>query len=154
MNIIAVRVAAFVVGSMITGCVYTSSNAASHGSPGGVSVYPGAHRTSGNADGDSAAADVKMPMVSLHIEAVRYDSGDAPSRVIAFYQKELAKVGTVSVKRGGPRTAIRGFRWVPADDQTTLKAGRTIVAIKPLGAGTEFGLIQIDVATPDPNNDR
>jgi len=154
MNIIAVRIAAFVVGSMITGCVYTSSNAASHGSPGGVSVYPGAHRTSGNVDGDSAAADVKMPMVTLHIEAVRYDSSDAPARVVAFYQKELAKIGTVSIKHGGPHTAIRGFRWEPADDQTTLKAGRTVVAVKPIKDGTEFGLIQIDVATPDQNKNR
>ncbi len=154
MNIMAVRVAAFVVGSMITGCVYTSSNASSHGAPGGLAVYPGAHRTSGNADGDEAAADVRMPMVSLHIEAARYDSSAAPARVIAFYQKELAKHGTVSVKSGGPRTAIRGFRWVPADDQTTLKAGHTVVAIKPLGGGTEFGLIQIDVATPDQTKSR
>ena len=153
MNIMAIRAAAFVIGTMITGCVYTSSNA-SHGSPGGVAVYPGAHRTSGNADGDSAAADVQMPMVSLHIEAARYDTGDAPAKVIAFYQKELARFGTVSVKSGGPRTAIRGFRWVPADDQTTLKAGRSIVAVKANGNGAEFGIIQIDVKTPDESKNR
>lgn len=149
MNILAVRTAAFVVGTMITGCVYTGSNALTHGSPGGVAVYPGAHRTSGNPDGDGATADVKMPMVSLHIEAARYDSNDAPAKVIAFYQTTLAKIGMVSIKHGGPHTAIRGFRWVPADDQTTLKAGRTVVGIKPLRGGTEFALIQIDVATPD-----
>jgi hypothetical protein len=154
MNILAVRAAAFVVGTMITGCVYTSSNASSHGSPGGIAIYPGAHRTSGNVDGDSAAADVKMPMVSLHIEAARYDSSDAPGKVIAFYQKELAKIGSVTIKGGGPRTEIRGFRWVPSDDQTTLKAGRTIVAVKAHGGGTEFGVIKIDVATPDGSHDK
>jgi len=153
MNIMALRAGAFVVGTMITGCVYTSTNA-SHAAPGGVAVYPGAHRTSGNADGDAAAADVRLPMVSLHIEAARYDTGDAPAKVVVFYQKELARFGTVSVKSGGPRTSIRGFRWVPEDDQTTLKAGRTVVAVKARGGGTEFGLIQIDVKTPDDQKDR
>jgi len=149
MNIIALRAAAFAVGTMVAGCVFTSGNASSKATPpSAVAVYPGAHRTSGNPDGDSADVDLKMPMVSLHIEALRYDSADAPAKIVAFYRKELAKLGDVSESRGGPHTSIRGFRWKSADDQTTLEAGHIVVAVKPQGSGSEFGLIDIGVAAP------
>ena len=150
MNVIALRTVAFVVGSMIAGCVYTekgASGGAGASSIAPVAVYPSAHETSGNKNGDGADVAVSVPFASLRFRAMRYDTMDAPSHVIAFYRKELSRLGKVSEERGGPHTRIRGFRWVAGPGQTTLEAGRTtIVGIKPLGAGTEFALIQIDAS--------
>jgi hypothetical protein len=151
MNLIAMRAGAFVVGSLIAGCVYTShgsSSSASGASIAPVAVYPGARETSGNPDGDSADVTLHLAVVAIHFQAARYDAADAPSRVIAFYRKELGKLGTVDEKQGGPHSSISGFRWVNGPGQTTLHAGRTIVAVEPHGAGTEFALIQVDPATP------
>jgi hypothetical protein len=153
MNVIAMRAAAFIVGSMIAGCVYTAKNApneAGAASIAPVAVYPSAHETSGNRDGDSADVTLALPVASLRFRAVRYETSAAPAAIIAFYQHELAKLGKVSQERGGPHTKISGFRWVAGPGQTTLQAGRTIVGVKPLGSGTEFALIQIDpVGAPD-----
>lgn len=150
MNLIALRAGAFVVGTLIAGCVYTSHNSSSSASGAPitpVAVYPGAHATSGNPDGDNADVTLQLAVVSIHFQAARYDAADAPSRVIAFYRRELGKLGKVDEKQGGPHTAISGFRWVDGPGQTTLHAGRTIVAVASNGAGTEFALIQVDPAT-------
>ena len=149
MNVIAMRTAAFVVGSMIAGCVYATSNASGPAHPESiapVSLYPGAHHTSGDPNGDGADVTVHSPMVVLHIRAARFASRDAPARVVAFYRAQLAKLGPVSQSSRGPHTDVEGFHWVDGPGQTTLHAARTIVAIKPRTAGTEFAYIQIDVA--------
>ena len=157
MNIIAARAAAFIVGSMIAGCVYATNNASNSASAAtfaSVAVYPAAKHTSGNSDGDGADVTVHMPMVSLRLRAERFDSNDAPSRVIAFYRTKLAKLGKVTEKSGGPHTQIEGFHWTTGPGQTTLAAGKMFVAVKPLGTGSEFALIQIDTASPESHPSR
>ena len=146
MNMLVMRTAAFAVGSAIAGCVYATQSASSAAvSPApSIAVYPSAHRTSGNPSGDGADVQVHLPVVSLHITAVRYDSGDAPARVIAFYKKSLASLGPVTLSHGGPHTHVRGFSWDSNPDQTTLQAGDNIVAVKPLGHGSEFAIIRIE----------
>lgn len=146
MNMLIMRTAAFAVGSAIAGCVYATQSASSAAvSPvPSIAVYPGAHRTSGNPSGDGTDVRVHLPVVSLHITAVRYDTADAPSRVIAFYKKSLSSLGPVKVSRGGPHTHVRDFSWDSNPDQTTLEAGGNIVAVKPISRGSEFAIIRIE----------
>lgn len=146
MNMLVMRTAAFVVGSAIAGCVYatqSASSAAVSPSP-SIAVYPGAHRTVGNPQGDGSDQTVHLAVVTLHIQAARYDTADAPSRVVAFYRKALAAFGPVKLDKGGPHTHVRGFSWDSNPDQTTIDAENNIVAVKPLRHGSEFAIIRID----------
>ncbi|HYK52121.1 MAG TPA: hypothetical protein VEV38_01150, partial [Candidatus Eremiobacteraceae bacterium] len=79
--------------------------------------------------------------------AARYDTADAPARVIAFYKKSLASLGPVKVHNDGPNTHTHGFSWDPGPGQTTITVDNNIVAIKPLEHGSEFAIMRID-ATP------
>jgi hypothetical protein len=148
MNMLIMRSAAFAVGSAIAGCVYATQSASSAAvsSPPAVAVYPGAHRTDGNPQGDGSDTTVRLSVVTLHIQAARYDTADAPDRVIAFYKKALASFGQVKVDKGGPHTHVRGFSWDSAPDQTTVDAENNIVAVKPLRHGSEFAIIRIDAS--------
>jgi hypothetical protein len=152
MKIYAIRIAAFVVGSLIAGCVYAThdSSPAKGGTIDGkaLAVYPSATMTSGNPDGDHADVDVRMPMVRLHFIASRYDSADPPAKVEAFYRKALSSLGPVSEKSGGPHTTIQGFVWRQGPGQRTLASGKTIVAVEPREAGSEFAVITIDAGKP------
>lgn len=141
-NTVAVRAAAFVIGSLITGCAYTAhESSAKVPAAVGVSVFPGAHRTVGNPGGDSADVEVKVPFLKLHITAVRYTTAQPAPAVIAFYKKELSKTGEVEVALHGPRTRIRGFAWKSGPGDVTIASGNVFVAVRPVGSGTEFAII-------------
>lgn len=144
MNMFVLRVAAFVVGSSIAGCVYAShSGAGAASSPSPIAVFPGAHRTSGDPGGDGADVDLHLAVVSLHMEAARYDTDAKPAAVVDFYTKALAGSGHhVTVKSGGPHTRINGFTWTSESDQTTVTDGDDIVAVKPYERGTQFAIIR------------
>src|SRR5262249_27309468 len=62
----------------------------------GLPVYPGAkpHRDS---DGDSPSANLGVwgKAFGLKLVVMKMESGDAPKKVAAFYQKALAKYGKV-----------------------------------------------------------
>lgn len=154
MHIIVARAIAFTVGAMITGCVFSASdNAAPNGdvqliSP--LAIYPAAHRTKGDPDGDSADVTVDVPFVKLRTLAVRFATADAPNKVVAFYRSKLGAFGKVEERAGGPRTQVifKGFDWRPSADQTTLTAKQgglvNIVAVKPVGRGAQFAIIEVD----------
>ena len=152
MHIIIARAIAFTVGAMITGCVFSASdNAAPNGdvqliSP--LAIYPAAHRTKGDPNGDSADVTVDVPFVELRTLAVRFATADAPNKVVAFYRTKLGAFGKVEVHAGGPQTQIKGFDWRPSADQTTLTAVQgglvNIVAVKPVGRGAQFAIIEVD----------
>jgi len=152
-DIIIARAIAFSVGAMITGCVFSANDnaAARNGdvqliSP--VAIYPTAHRTDGDRNGDSADVTVDVPFVELRTLAVRFATADAPADVVAFYRRKLAAFGRVSEHAGGPNTQIKGFTWRPAADQTTLTTVQgslvNIVAVKPAGSGAQFAIIEVD----------
>src|SRR5215471_14353874 len=144
MNMLIMRTAAFVVGSAIAGCVYATQSAGSAAvtSSPAIAVYPGAHRTVGNPQGDGSDTTAHLTVVTLHIQAGRYDTADAPEKVITFYRKALAVFGPVKVDKGGPHTHVRGFSWDSAQGQTTVAADNNIVAVKPLRHGSEFAIIR------------
>src|SRR5690348_1073230 len=56
----------------------------------GIPEYPGARRTRGNVDGDGADVVLRLPFMTMKMEAVRYTSSDPMDRVLRFYQRELA----------------------------------------------------------------
>ena len=146
MNMLLVRATAFVIGSMIAGCVYAEKTTARNAAMGPMPVptYPASRATHGDPNGDRSDVTVHVPMLQLHMRAARFTVPADSARVIAFYRRQLAKFGTVSEKSGGPHTRIQSFAWVSAPDQTTITAGHTIVAVEPQGAGTEYAIIDIE----------
>ena len=144
MNMLVARTAAFVIGCSIAGCVYAAHSGARAVTSPWVAVFPGARQTAGDPGGDGADVDLHLAVVSLHMEAARYDTDAQPAAVVDFYKKALARPGRhVTVKRGGPHTRINGFAWSSAPDQTTVTDGDDIVAVKPLDQGTQFAIIRI-----------
>ena len=151
MNMFVMRTAAFAVGSAIAGCVYatqSSGNSAALAQQPIIAVYPGAHQTSGNSMGDGADVDIHLAVVSIRMHAARYDTVAKPASVVDFYKKELARLGRVTVSKGGPNTHVKGFMWSSAPDQMTVtahqdsEATEDIVAVAPHGSGSEFAIIR------------
>ena len=111
----------------------------------GIPEYPGARRTQGSADGDGADVVLRLPFMTVRMEAVRYTSSDPMDRVLRYYQRELATYGEVKVTEGGPNTHIEDFRWDSEPDHRTLSVEHEdrvhMVAIKPVASGCEFALM-------------
>jgi hypothetical protein len=149
MKMYVVRAAAFVVGSLIAGCVYAARDSAPAKGEvvrQAVAVYPSATMTSGDPDGDYADVALNMPMVGMHFVAARYRCSASPARVEAFYRSALERLGPVHEQSGGPHTRINGFVWRQGPDQMTLAEGKTIIGVEPHGSGAEFAIITIDAS--------
>lgn len=74
--------------------VKTNQDAASAST--GMTVYPGATLMKKD-HGDDGAADVNMNFGGFHlgVKALSYRTDDSPSKVLAFYNKDMTKFGTV-----------------------------------------------------------
>lgn len=111
----------------------------------GIPEYPGATRTQGDPDGDGAQAAVKLPVISIKMQALRYETRDPMKNVVAFYRGELAKLGKLSESDEGPHTEFGDFHWEQTPGQRTIAAQDEhrvyIVAMKPHGSGCQFALI-------------
>jgi len=125
----------------------------------GLSAYPGAQLKKDFDDREgSANVNISSPFFGLKVVAVKYQSDDAPDKVLAFYRKDMAKYGKVVDCTGG---FSMNFHRHNRDDEVTcdnrggsdrryreeLKVGtennQRIVAIKPNGDGTEFALVYV-----------
>lgn len=111
----------------------------------GIPEYPGALRTEGDPDGDGAQASLKLPVISIKMQALRYNT-DAPMKdVEAFYREKLGKLGKLNESDEGPHTDIGEFHWAQTPGQRTLAAEADhkvyMVAMKPNGKGCQFALI-------------
>jgi hypothetical protein len=125
----------------------------------GLSAYPGAQlKTDFDEHEGSANVNISSPFFGLKVVAVKYQSNDAPDKVLAFYKKDMAKYGKVLDCTGGFNM---GFRRHQQDAEVTcndgggsdrryreeLKVGtqnnQRIVAIKPNGDGSEFALVYV-----------
>lgn len=132
----------------------------------GLPLYPGARLKTGGQDGDSNQANLSLLTEAFGFKLVisKYDSDDAPGKVIDFYRDKLKKYGKVlechSQKHGGDVD-------VHDDDKdskdskdkelkceessgpvTELKVGtendQHVVAIEPgSGKGTTFALVYV-----------
>jgi hypothetical protein len=134
----------------------------------GLDVYPGAVPEKKKNENDSAA-DINMSFGSFHlgVKAASYTTPDSPDKVMAFYQKSLAKHGTViECKHDQPiGTTTRTPDGLTCDDdnkkhvniniknddggETQLKFGskqhQHIVSIEAKNGGTKIGLVALDL---------
>lgn len=130
----------------------------------GLPGYPGATMVKNNGHNNSGSADVDMSFGSfqLRVKAASFHSDDSPAKVLAFYQKALARYGTVIQCRGGhavgsPTATDEGLDCenggkhvdLDGDTKTELKAGsrkhQHIVAVSSDGNGAKFGLVALDL---------
>jgi len=124
----------------------------------GLALYPGAQLKK-DLDRDSGAnVNISSSFFGVKVVALKYQSNDAPDKVLAFYRKDMSKYGTVLDCSGGFNM---DFRHRDQDADVTcndhngsareykqeLKVGtennQRIVAIRPSGTGSEFALVYV-----------
>jgi len=125
----------------------------------GLSAYPGAQlKTDFDDHEGSANVNISSPFFGLKVVAVKYQSNDAPDKVLAFYKKDMAKYGKVLDCTGGFNMSFHRHQQdaeVTCNDgggsdrryREELKVGtqnnQRIVAVKPNGDGSEFALVYV-----------
>jgi hypothetical protein len=123
----------------------------------GLPVYPGARVKPGSGDDHhSANVNISAGMFALKVAVVKYESDDAPDKIVGFYRDKLKKFpGTFVECDQTSWVTTRGDR--DSDELTCdkgrhgdaieLKAGtpdrQHIVAVKPNGSGSEFALVYV-----------
>lgn len=131
----------------------------------GLSLYPGAKPApKDNSDEEkSANVNLAIPGFSLKVVAAEFLSGDAPDKIIAYYNKELQKYGKPIQCHGGWSgghanydTKDDGDKPVSCGnngngDSVELKVGtegnQHIVSVKPHSQGSRFALVYVRVRT-------
>jgi hypothetical protein len=124
----------------------------------GLALYPGAQLKK-DLDGEGGAnVNISSSFFGVRVVALKYQSNDAPEKVLAFYRKDMAKYGRVLDCTGGFNM---NYRHQDKDAEVTcderrgsgheytqeLKVGtennQRIVAVKPGGSGSEFALVYV-----------
>jgi len=124
----------------------------------GLPVYPGAQRVTDNGN-DTHAANVNISSDSfgLKVVAIKFRSDDPPDKVLAFYRPkmkgfggkflECRQDGFVTYGHDNDNKEMRCDNDSHTGTNTELKAGtpdrQHIVAVKPVGAGSEFALVYV-----------
>jgi hypothetical protein len=127
----------------------------------GLSAYPGSQLTkSRDHDGDSSAnVNISSSLFGMKLIVLKYESKDSPDKVLGFYRKEMGKYGKVVDCKGSfnmnfhPREKNDNEVTCDREDhgggdyKQELKVGtennQRIVAIKPVGEGSEFALVYV-----------
>jgi hypothetical protein len=126
----------------------------------GLAVYPGARLAEKSADGDKERANLNISTSAfgLKLVVVKYESDEAPEKLIAFYRGELKKYGSVlECTRTGFKVDAHVHDKKDSEqlsceneghgDYVELKVGtennQHIVAIKPRDKGSEFALVYV-----------
>jgi hypothetical protein len=128
----------------------------------GLPVYPGAHLKPKDSSGDDKSANVNLSGFGfgLKVVALEYESSDAPDKIVAFYNGQLKKYGSVlECHTSGhldldvemddkPDAKKRVLACVgEKGDNVELRVGtrenQHIVAVEPEGKGSSFSLVFI-----------
>lgn len=123
----------------------------------GLPAYPGARPATGrHGDDDSANVDVTSPWAGVKVVVRKYETDDAPDKVLDFYQKPMGKFGNVIQCNGGGsdfsyhhhgKNSPVSCDGSGSDYEKELKVGtendQHIVAVKPHGKGAEFTLVYV-----------
>ena len=118
----------------------------------GLAVYPGARRLREERDPKSATVTVANSWFGVKVVAATFESTDTPEKVVDFYRTELRTYGDVVVCRGDLDVRRNRFSCrenaASRDVQlgTGTEARHRIVAVKPRGEGTEFGLVFVETS--------
>ena len=135
----------------------------------GLPVYPGARKKATD-DGDKKSANVNISTFGfgLKVVALEFESDDPPDKIIAYYQDQLKKYGTVlqchSASNnykvdddipviGGKKGYVVGGKLKCDDDKhgdwVELKSGTTdsqhIVSVHPEGKSADFAIVWVRV---------
>jgi len=125
----------------------------------GLPIYPGA-KPHQDSKGDSPAANLGLwgETFGFKLVVLKLESKDAPAKVAAFYQKELAKYGKVlDCTKGEPKAGEKNANKTPnglaCDDtpetgamlfKSGTKGKQHIVGIQSDGQGSVFQLVLLD----------
>src|SRR5215469_1792332 len=123
----------------------------------GLPLYPGAHPASRrHGDDNSANVDVSTPWAGVKVIARKFETDDAPDKVLDFYQKPMGKYGNVIQCNGGGsdfnyhhhgKNAPVSCDSSGSDSEKELKVGteynQHVVEVKPHGKGAEFTLVYV-----------
>jgi hypothetical protein len=126
----------------------------------GLTPYPDAHLLPDEkGSDDSANVNISTPFFALRVTAAKYESSDAPEKIVEFYKKDMARYGRVVPCKGSGG----GSKAEDKDDElslkldcndisgdsksTTLKAGegqsQHIVVVEPRDKTTKISLVHI-----------
>jgi len=128
----------------------------------GLPLYPGAHPAGRHGDNDdNANVDVSSPWAGVKVVARKFQTDDAPDKVLDFYQKPMGKYGKVILCNGGG-SSFNGHHHgnspvscdgSQSDYEKELKVGtendQHVVAVKPRGQGAEFTLVYVRAREDD-----
>lgn len=124
----------------------------------GLSLYPGARPRKDSGRGDrNANVNISSSLFGVKVVALKFESDDAPDKVLAFYRKEMGKYGKVVDCTGSFNMNFHHYdkdAEVACDGHDSghdykeeLKVGtennQRIMAIKPMGNGSEFALVYV-----------
>jgi hypothetical protein len=127
----------------------------------GLAVYPGARqKPKTGEDKKSANVNISSSFFGVKVVAIEYESDDAPSKVIAFYQDQLKKFGSViechTTEHGGSLKVKAGEK--NAHNPVTCQGGNSgnvvelkvgtednqhMVSVEPSGKGSDFALVYV-----------
>ena len=125
----------------------------------GLAVYPGARQQEKDSDDNDKSANVNISSFGfgLKVVAVKYESDDAPAKLLGFYRNELKKYGKVLECHSSSHINM-DFKTDKSDsddltceehngNNVELKVGtkenQHIVSIEPNGKGSSFALVYI-----------
>lgn len=124
----------------------------------GLAAYPGAQLKNDLDDQNGGAnVNISSPFFGMKVVALKYQSNDAPDKILNFYRKDMAKYGNVVACTGGFNMS---FHHRDRDSEVTcdnhggdhsyreeLKVGtennQRIVAVKPSGNGSQFAVVYV-----------
>jgi hypothetical protein len=131
----------------------------------GLTLYPGAKPAPKDDSDDKKSANVNLsiPGFSLKVVAAEFVSGDAPDKIIAYYEKELQKYGKTIQCHGGWNGGHVNYDSKDemskpvacgsdgSKDSVELKVGtegnQHIVSVKPNNSGSRFALVYVRTHT-------
>jgi hypothetical protein len=133
--------------------VDTDANAQDTGLP----VYPGSRlKPSTGEDKHSANVNISAGMFALKVAVAKYESDDAPDKVLGFYRDKLKKFPGTFIEcdqtswitmKGDKHSDELTCDKARHGDTVELKAGtpdrQHIVAVKPNGSGSDFALVYV-----------
>lgn len=127
----------------------------------GVPVYPGARLKQKESDGSDKSANVNISGFGYGIKvvALQYESDDPPAKVVAYYQGQLKKYGSILVchtsahldvntdmkdsDHGSHELTCDGSNGNNIELKVGTKENQHIVAVEPQGKGSSFSLVYV-----------
>jgi hypothetical protein len=137
----------------------------------GIVVYPGARLKPKTNDGDKKSANVNLSAFGygLKVVALEYESDDPPAKIIAYYQDQLKKYGSViqchSSRHDNYAATFSDHDSHASPDlkcdkddsgktvelKTGTKDDQRIVSVDPEGNGSDFAIVRVRVRGKEDN---